>query len=249
VVTLMAAGAIGMRNGHPGARNFVIAWTVLLLAAIVQVMHNMGVLPSNGVTANAVLFGSALEMVLLSFALADRVNVARRFKEQAQTRIAAEQALVQALSTSQDQLKATLKEREVILDNSIAGIAFLTPKGRLRWANPTMLEILGARGRKVDSMERFYLSREHYLEVGQAVADAVKQGRIYEREMQIRRWDGRLVWISLSGKGVVMGRNVQGTVWVVMDITRRKQLEEDLKDALTEHKHPGFVPTAPSEIS
>jgi len=31
VVTLMAAGAIGMRNRHPGARNFVIAWTVLLL--------------------------------------------------------------------------------------------------------------------------------------------------------------------------------------------------------------------------
>ena len=249
VVTLMAAGAIGMRNGHPGARNFVIAWTVLLLAAIVQVMHNMGVLPSNALTANAVLYGSALEMVLLSFALADRVNVARRFKQQAQSRIAAEQALVQALSTSQEQLKATLKEREVILDNSIAGIAFLTPKGRLRWANPTMQDMLGAKGQQVDSMERFYLSREHYLEVGHAVAEAVKQGRIYETEMQIRRWDGRLIWISLSGKGVVLERNVQGTVWVVMDITRRKQLEEDLKAALAEHRHPGFVPTAPSEIA
>jgi len=98
-------------------------------------------------------------------------------------------------------------------------------------------------------MERFYLSREHYLEIGHAVGDAVKQGRVFEREMQIRSWDGRLVWISLSGKGVVLGRNIQGTVWVVMDITRRKQLEEALKDALTEHRHPGFVPTAPSEIS
>jgi PAS domain S-box-containing protein len=249
VVTLMAAGAIGMRKDHPGARNFVIAWTVLLLGVLVLVLHNMGVLPSNQLTANAVVYGSALEMVLLSFALADRVNVARRFKEQAQSRIAAEQALVQALSTSQEQLKATLKEREVILDNSIAGIAFLTPLGRLRWANPTMLDMLGAKGRQVDSMERFYLSREHYLEVGHAVAEAVKQGRIYEAEMQIRRLDGRLIWISLSGKGVVLERNVQGTVWVVMDITRRKQLEEDLKAALAEHRHPGFVPTAPSEIA
>jgi PAS domain S-box-containing protein len=249
VVTLMAAGAIGMRKDHPGARNFVIAWTVLLLGVLVLVLHNMGVLPSNQLTANAVVYGSALEMVLLSFALADRVNVARRFKEQAQSRIAAEQALVQALSTSQEQLKATLKEREVILDNSIAGIAFLTPLGRLRWANPTMLDMLGAKGRQVDSMERFYLSREHYLEVGHAVAEAVRQGRIYEAEMQIRRLDGRLIWISLSGKGVVLERNVQGTVWVVMDITRRKQLEEDLKAALAEHRHPGFVPTAPSEIA
>jgi PAS domain S-box-containing protein len=249
VVTLMAAGAIGMRKDHPGARNFVIAWTVLLLGVLVLVLHNMGVLPSNQLTANAVVYGSALEMVLLSFALADRVNVARRFKEQAQSRIAAEQALVQALSTSQEQLKATLKEREVILDNSIAGIAFLTPLGRLRWANPTMLDMLGAKGRQVDSMERFYLSREHYLEVGHAVAEAVRQGRIYEAEMQIRRLDGRLIWISLSGKGVVLERNVQGTVWVVMDITRRKQLEEDLTAALAEHRHPGFVPTAPSEIA
>lgn len=249
VVTLMAAGAIGMRNDHPGARNFVISWTVLLFGVLVLVLHNMGALPSNWLTSNAVVFGSALEMVLLSFALADRMNVARRFKEQAQSRIAAGHALVEALSMSQDQLKATLKEREVILDNSIAGIAFLTPAGRLRWANPTMLEILGARGRKVDSMERFYLSREHYLEVGHAVAEAVKQGRVYETEMQIRRWDGSLVWITLSGKGVVLERNVQGTVWVVMDITRRKQLEEDLKAALSEHRHPAFVPTAPSEMA
>ena len=248
VVTLMGAGAIGMRNGHPGARNFMVSWTVLLLGVLVLALHNMGALPSNGLTANAVLFGSALEMVLLSFALADRVNVARRFKEQAQSRIAAEHALVEALSVSQEQLKATLNEREVILDNSIAGIAFLTPQGRLRWANPTMLEMLGAKGRKVESMERFYLSREHYLEVGHAVAAAVKQGRIYETEMQIRRWDGSLIWISLSGKGVTLERNVHGTVWVVMDITRRKQLEEDLKAALTEHRRPGFVPTAPSQI-
>ena len=249
VVTLMVAGAVGVRNGHPGARNFIVSWTVLLLGVLVLALHNMGVLPSNGFTANAVVLGSALEMVLLSFALADRVNVARRFKVQAQSRIAAEHALVEAMSTAQDQLRATLQEREVILDNSIVGIAFLTPEGRLRWANPTMLKILGASGRKVDSLERFYLSREHYLEVGQAVAAAVKQGRVFETEMQMRRWDGTLAWVNLSGKGVVLERNVHGTVWVVMDITLRKQLEEDLKAALQEQRHPGFVATAPSEIN
>ena len=249
VATLMVAGAIGMRHDHPGARNFMISWSVLLLGVLVLALHNMGALPSNGLTSNAVVFGSALEMVLLSFALADRVNVARRFKEQAQSRIAAEHALVEALSTSQEQLRATLQEREVILDNSIAGIAFLTPEGRFRWANPTMLEILGAQGRQIDSMERFYLSREQYLDVGHAVAAAVKQGRIYETEMQIRRWDGALIWISLSGKGVVLESNVHGTVWVVMDITRRKQLEGDLKAALSEQRHPGFGPTSASDPS
>ena len=161
-------------------------------------LHNMGALGSNFLTSNAVLFGSALEMVLLSFALADRINVARRFKEQAQSRIAAERALVEAMSVSQEQLRTSLKEREVILDNSIVGIAFLTPEGRFRWANPAMLDILGARGRHISSMERFYLTREQYLEIGHAVAEHVRRGEAYETELQIRQWDGTLIWISLS---------------------------------------------------
>ena len=245
VTTLMAAGVFGVRHGHPGARNFLIAWSVLLLSVVVQALHNVGALPSNVLFSNAVLFGSATEMVLLSFALADRINVARRFKQQAQVRIAAERALVQALEVSQDQLRTSLQEREVILDNSIVGIAFLTPQGRFRWANPTMLDILGARGRDIDSMERFYRSRDHYMEVGRAVADHVKRGQIFEMEMQIRQWDGKLIWVSLSGKGVLVEGRVSGTVWVVMDITRRKQLEAELEAALAAHDHPGFVTTTP----
>ena len=236
VLTLMAAGVIGVRYGYPGARNFLISWTVLLLGVAVLALHNIGALPSNFLTSNAVLFGSALEMVLLSFALADRINVARRFKEQAQTRIAAEHALVQALSLSQEQLRTSLEEREAILDNSIVGIAFLTPQGRFRWANPAMLDILGARGRSIGSMERFYLTREQYLEVGHAVAEHVRRGEVYETELKIRQWDGELIWISLSGKGVVLEGRVRGTVWVIMDITRRKQLEAELRAALAVHE-------------
>ena len=237
VSTLMIAGWIGMRHNHPGARNFVIAWSVLLLGVVVLALHNIGALPTNPLTANAVLIGSAFEMVLLSFALAGRINVARRFKQQAQTRIAAEQAMVQALSVSQEQLRTSLEEREVILDNSIVGIAFLTPEGRFRWANPTLLEILGAQGRSIDSMERFYLSREQYLEVGHAVTEHVGRGAVYETEIQIRQWDGTLIWISLSGKGVVLEGRVRGTVWVIMDITTRKQLEEELRAALARQQH------------
>ena len=244
--TLMVAGVFGLRHGHPGARNFLIAWAVLLVSVVLQALHNIGTLPSNVLTSNAVLFGSALEMLLLSFALADRINVARRFKEQAQVRLAAERALIQAMSVSHDQLKTSLEEREAIIDNSIAGIGFLTPQGRMRWANPRVLDILGARGRDIESMEPFYLSREQYLEVGSAVADRVKRGRVYETEMQIRRLDGREVWISLSGKGVSLEGRLRGTVWVIVDITQRKHLEEELEAALmAAQKARDFAATSP----
>ena len=248
VTTLMMAGIFGVRHGHPGARNFLIAWAVLLLSVVFQALHNIGTLPSNVLTSNAVLFGSALEMLLLSFALADRINVARRFKEQAQVRLAAERALVQAMSVSHEQLKTSLEEREAIIDNSIAGIAFLTPQGRMRWANPRMMNILGARGRDIESMEPFYLSREQYLEVGRAVADRVRRGKVYETEIQIRQLDGTLIWISLSGKGVVLDRKVRGTVWVIIDITLRKQLEEQLESVLAAaHQARAFAATSPPD--
>ena len=95
-----------------------------------------------------------------------------------------------------------------------------------------MLDILGSRGRPIGSMERFYLSREQYLEVGHAVAEHVRRGAVYQTEIQIRQWDGTLIWISLSGKGVTLDGQVRGTVWVIMDITRRKQLEDELRAAL-----------------
>jgi PAS domain S-box-containing protein len=248
VTTLMVAGIFGVRHGHPGAKNFLTAWAVLLLSVVFQALHNIGTLPSNVLTSNAVLFGSALEMLLLSFALADRINVARRFKEQAQARLAAERALVQAMSVSHEQLRTSLEEREAIIDNSIAGIAFLTPQGRMRWANTRMLDILGARGRDIESMEPFYLSREHYLEVGRAVADRVKRGKVYETEIQIRRLDGAVIWISLSGKGVVLEGRVRGTVWVIIDITPRKQLEEELNAALVAaQKARAFAATSPGD--
>ncbi|MBC7604355.1 MAG: PAS domain S-box protein [Ramlibacter sp.] len=236
VATMVAVGGISVKRGYPGARYFSGAWALLLIGVVTLALHNTGVLPSNAFTANALLIGSALEMVLLSFALADRINVARRFKEQAQARIAAEHAMVEALSQSQARLRSVLEEREVILESSIVGIAFLTPQGRFRWANQAMLDVFGASLRSAFSMEPFYLRREDYLRVGGEVARAVARGEVYETELQMRKIDGALIWVSLSGKAVSKQNLSQGTVWVVMNITPRKELEEKLQKTNSERE-------------
>jgi PAS domain S-box-containing protein len=236
VVVLVVSGVLAMRRGHGGARHYLAAWAVLLLGVFMLFLHNTGALPSNAFTSNALLIGSSLEMVLLSFALAARINVARRFKEQAQARIAAEHAMVEALRESQQQLRTVLEEREVILENSIVGICFLTAEGRLRWANKAMLEMFGARGTSVTSMEPFYLSRQEYLDVGAQVAAAAARGEVYQRELQVQQADGTRIWILLSGKAVSRADLGQGTVWVIMNITRRKDLEEQLQRTMSERE-------------
>lgn len=236
VATMVIIGVISVKREFAGARYFFTAWALLLLGVFTLFLHNTGVLPSNAFTSNALLIGSALEMVLLSFALADRINVARRFKEQAQARIAAEHAMVEALSESQRRLKTVLEEREIILASSIVGIAFLNPNGRFKWANQAMLDIFGAHGQAVTSMEPFYLSREQYLQVGGAVAKAVAHGEVYDQEVQMRRADGTRIWVSLSGKAVNRTDLSQGTVWVIMNITHRKELEEQLQKTMSERE-------------
>jgi PAS domain S-box-containing protein len=228
VITLVVVGVLSLRTGHPGAGYFLAAWALLLVGVVTLALHNTGVLPSNAFTANSLLIGSALEMVVLSFALADRINVTRREKEQAQARTMAEHAMVEALSLSQENFRTQLKEREMILENSIVGIAFLTPDGRFRWANQAMLKVFGAGSNPLTSMEPFYLSRDEYIRVGGEVAACVARGENYEAEIQVQQFDGTRIWVSLSGKSVSERDLSQGTVWVIINITRRKELEAQL---------------------
>lgn len=138
----------------------------------------------------------------------------------------------------EEKLTTTLEERETILESSIVGIAFLTPSGRMRWANRAMLEIFGADGHGPlpQTLEAVYSSREEYLRVGGEVAQAIARGDAYQTELQMRRLDGSLLWVSLSGKAVNQSNLSQGTVWVMMDISRRKELEVALQRTSSERE-------------
>lgn len=67
---------------------FLIAWTTFLVSIIIFVLKDYGVLPYNNLTVNSILLGSGLEVVLLSFALADKINIL-----EAQSRANREKAL------------------------------------------------------------------------------------------------------------------------------------------------------------
>ncbi|HJV74924.1 MAG TPA: PAS domain S-box protein [Noviherbaspirillum sp.] len=137
---------------------------------------------------------------------------------------------ISARKELEDQLKQSLAARETILESSIVGMIFLNPAGRAHWANRTLFQIF--RIDHIDpfgkSLEMYYQSREQYLEVGAAVSEAVRSGGTYEKELQMRRGDGSLFWAYLSGRAVDAKDRTRGTVWVVMDITKRRQLEEAL---------------------
>ena len=71
------------RRGFKPAMFYLIAFFVVFLGAGFMVARNFGA-PANLLTDYGVQIGSALEVVLLSMGLADRINTLRREKEQAQ---------------------------------------------------------------------------------------------------------------------------------------------------------------------
>jgi len=70
--------------GYLPARYFLIGWTVFLIGVFVFVFRSFGILPYNNFTNYTMPAGSALEVVLLSFALANKINVFKREKEESQ---------------------------------------------------------------------------------------------------------------------------------------------------------------------
>jgi two-component system, NtrC family, sensor kinase len=74
------------RKGYRPAKFFLIAWSFFLASIFIFVMKSVGVLPTNNVTNYVLEIGSAIEVTLLSFALADRINILRREKEESQRR-------------------------------------------------------------------------------------------------------------------------------------------------------------------
>lgn len=146
---------------------------------------------------------------------------------------------VTARKALEDKLKQTLDERETILENSIVGMVFLNATGRLNWANSALFQIFRLEDRTEpmgQSLEPYYPSRDAYLKTGAAVVEAVSKGIAYESELQMRRADGTLFWAYLSGRAVSPNDLSRGTVWVVMDITKRRQLEADLNKSEEHHR-------------
>lgn len=111
------AGVYCLRRGYPGARYFLLAWTLLLLGVAVLAMRNMGWVPTTTLTLHSMQIGSALELLLLSFALADRINVMRREKDRAtKDALAAKQEMVETLRQSEQVLESRVIERTRTLE-------------------------------------------------------------------------------------------------------------------------------------
>jgi two-component system, cell cycle sensor histidine kinase and response regulator CckA len=132
------------------------------------------------------------------------------------------------IELSRERLLAEARYRDIV-ENAVVGICRVTPEGRCITANPALARIYG-----FDSVEDFlknitniaaqlYVHPHKRLEL---LAQLDSEGKIQDHEVEMRRRDGKQIWISTSARVV---RDEHGGVVCyeafVEDITRRKELE------------------------
>jgi diguanylate cyclase len=83
--TGLFAGIYALIREQTSARIYVVAWFSFLVGSAILALNKLSILPNNLFTEYATQFGSIVEVVLLSFALAERINVERRLRFEAQT--------------------------------------------------------------------------------------------------------------------------------------------------------------------
>ncbi len=78
------AGFVCLRAGFRPARYFLLAWSTLILSLLIFVLRITGMLPTTFIIEKSIQIGSAIEVILLSLGLADRINVLKNEKHRAQ---------------------------------------------------------------------------------------------------------------------------------------------------------------------
>ncbi|MES2874979.1 MAG: 7TM diverse intracellular signaling domain-containing protein [Bacteroidota bacterium] len=126
--------------GYRPAKLFLLAFTLFFTGLLLFVLRNLGVVPYNNLTNYTKETGTALDVILLAFALADKINTFKRDKERSQ-----EQTLL-ALKENE----RIVREQNVILEIKVNERTYELSEANTE-LHQTLIELKEAEGQLVEA--------------------------------------------------------------------------------------------------
>jgi len=135
----------------------------------------------------------------------------------------------------QENLRHSLAEREVVLRSTLVGITFSVNRRHL-WVNETFARMLGYEAPELVGQLSLvhFPDHESYANFGNLAYPVLASGQAYVTEHQQKRRDGSLVWCQIYGNAVDPCDLTKGTIWTFLDVTERRELQENLRRSLAE---------------
>lgn len=109
ILALATSFQVYFKKHFKPAGFYILAWTILLIGAVFFILKDYGIIPYNNFTIYLLQIASALEVTLLSFALADKINFFKKENEVAQA---------QALNASLENQKL-IREQNIVLEQKV----------------------------------------------------------------------------------------------------------------------------------
>jgi diguanylate cyclase (GGDEF)-like protein len=195
-------GVAALARGFRPARFFLVAWTAVILGSAIYIFMFLRWLPLNSFTYNAAQIGSAVECILLAFALADRVNLLKQKKDEKQSQYTRE-LREQVTQRTEELTTAVEKLKTASITDPLTG---LSNRRHVDAAiQPWIAELQRARIRNSTGVPKRYLALcladlDHFKlindELGHAVGDRVLQAAADTLTQNVRatailaRWGG-----------------------------------------------------------
>ncbi|OZG71612.1 hypothetical protein BTA51_20245 [Hahella sp. CCB-MM4] len=228
---LCILGILVWRKGHRPARYYVFAWSTYVVGVLITMAYTYGAFDLGIWAGHGSQLGSVGNVLLLSLALADRINTQKREMELAKSRaLSAQQEALEANQRSQ----GSLHKFRRLWSNASEGIFQCSLDGRFLSANPSLLAILGYESQQdlIDSVanigEQCYLDPEDRKKFEVIM---LKHKRVVNFECQLVRKDGSVFWGTSSAHLVLDNDGsepyFEGTL---TDITERKDKEKALRE-------------------
>ena len=130
---------------------------------------------------------------------------------------------------AEEDLARLLAEQQALLNNVVAGIAFVRDR-KLQRCNRRFEELFGfGPGEAINASTRLLYFTDEEFEARTSAYRDLDEGRAHQREQFLRRADGSGFWCRLSGRAVEPGTPAKGYVWLFEDITEHKRADEAMR--------------------
>ncbi len=136
---------------------------------------------------------------------------------------------------AEEALRNALLENQAILDSAVLGIS-VVENGRNLRCNRKMEELFGYAPGEMNhlSVQAFYAGKDAWEQARAATVRDFRSGQVNVSEYELVRKDGTTFWARLSGRPFDLAENSGRSVWLVDDITARREAAEAVARARDE---------------
>ena len=122
----------------------------------------------------------------------------------------------------------------MVLEHAPVGIVVTLPH-LVKSCNPRMAAMLGYTAEELTDVDpvTVFATPSQYQSFVDAAVEVLSSGGLYEGELQLRHRDGTLLWCRIRAKAVDVSAREAGTVWIVEDITAKRQALTEVQAIMT----------------